>query len=108
MYFYINTIFGLHGLYMVSLFFASWSLSGSWLAGLLATFFFIFNKYFNSISCLCSSEGGKLGKKGKRCGWKEARKEGEGTSGLVEEVDKGLWERMECGNKKREEERTEN
>ena len=44
-YFYINTIFGLHGLYMVSLFVASWLLSGSWFAGILATFFFIFNKY---------------------------------------------------------------
>lgn len=43
-YFYINTIFGLHGLYMISLFVASWLLSGSWLAGVLATFFFIFNK----------------------------------------------------------------
>ena len=44
-YFYINTIFGLHGLYMMSLFAVSWLLSGSWLAGVLATFFFIFNKY---------------------------------------------------------------
>ncbi|XP_028411451.1 probable C-mannosyltransferase DPY19L3 [Dendronephthya gigantea] len=43
-YFYINTIFGLHGMYMVSLFIASWLLSDSWLAGILATFFFIFNK----------------------------------------------------------------
>ena len=30
---------------MISLFVASWLLSGSWLAGVLATFFFIFNKY---------------------------------------------------------------
>ena len=43
-YFYIDTIFGLHGMYMVSLFVSSWVLSGSWLAGLLSASFYIFNK----------------------------------------------------------------
>lgn len=43
-YFYINTVFGLHGMYMVSLFVATWLLSGSWIAGILANVFFIFNK----------------------------------------------------------------
>jgi len=43
-YFYIDAIFGLHGMYMVSLFASSWILSGSWLAGLLSASFYIFNK----------------------------------------------------------------
>lgn len=43
-YFYIDTIFGLHAMYMVSLFVSSWLLSGSWLAGLLSASFYIFNK----------------------------------------------------------------
>lgn len=43
-YFYIDTIFGLHGMYTVSLFVSSWLLSGSWLAGLLSASFYIFNK----------------------------------------------------------------
>ncbi|XP_078373794.1 protein C-mannosyl-transferase DPY19L3-like isoform X1 [Oculina patagonica] len=43
-YFYIDTIFGLHGMYMVSLFASSWILSGSWVAGLLSACFYIFNK----------------------------------------------------------------
>ncbi|KAJ7337819.1 hypothetical protein OS493_007977 [Desmophyllum pertusum] len=43
-YFYIDTVFGLHGMYMVSLFASSWMLSGSWLAGLLSACFYIFNK----------------------------------------------------------------
>lgn len=42
-YFYINTVFGLHGIYMMSLFASSWILSGSWLAGLLSACFYIFN-----------------------------------------------------------------
>lgn len=44
-YFYIDIIFGLHGLYMVALFVLSWILSGSFLAGLLATSFYIFNRW---------------------------------------------------------------
>lgn len=43
-YFYIDTIFGLHGMYMVALFASSWILSGSWLAGLLSACFYIFNR----------------------------------------------------------------
>jgi len=43
-YFYIDTVFGLHGMYMVSLFASSWILSGSWIAGLLSACFYIFNK----------------------------------------------------------------
>ncbi|XP_020618146.1 probable C-mannosyltransferase DPY19L3 [Orbicella faveolata] len=43
-YFYIDTVFGLHGMYMVSLFASSWILSGSWLAGLLSACLYIFNK----------------------------------------------------------------
>jgi len=42
-YFYIDTVFGLHGIYMMSLFASSWILSGSWLAGLLSACFYIFN-----------------------------------------------------------------
>ena len=44
-YFYIDTIFALHGMYMMSLFASSWMLSGSWLAGLLSASFYIFNRY---------------------------------------------------------------
>ncbi|XP_048578041.1 probable C-mannosyltransferase DPY19L3 [Nematostella vectensis] len=43
-YFYINSVFALHALYIVALYCTAWILSGSWLAGLLATCFYIFNK----------------------------------------------------------------
>eukprot|EP00794_Sanderia_malayensis_P000566 gene566-1224_t len=43
-YFYINTVFGLHGMYMMAIYFVSWFLSGTWLAGILGTLFYIFNK----------------------------------------------------------------
>lgn len=43
-YFYINVVFGLHGMYMVALYVMSWLISGSWIAGVLSTFFYIFNK----------------------------------------------------------------
>ncbi|EDO42027.1 predicted protein [Nematostella vectensis] len=43
-YFYINSVFALHALYIVALYCSAWILSGSWLAGLLAACFYIFNK----------------------------------------------------------------
>lgn len=43
-YFYINSIFGLHAMYMIALYASAWMMSGSWLAGLLAPCFFIFNR----------------------------------------------------------------
>ncbi|XP_072178333.1 protein C-mannosyl-transferase DPY19L3-like isoform X2 [Diadema setosum] len=43
-FFYINTVFVLHGVYFTSLFATAWLLTNSWLAGLLACTFFIANK----------------------------------------------------------------
>ena len=43
-YFYINSIFALHGMLVGALYTLTWLLSGSWLAGLLAAAFYIFNK----------------------------------------------------------------
>lgn len=43
-YFYINTVFGLHGAYVVFLFCTAWLLSGSLLGGVLACTFFFFNR----------------------------------------------------------------
>ncbi|XP_068755171.1 protein C-mannosyl-transferase DPY19L3-like isoform X2 [Montipora capricornis] len=43
-YFYIDVVFVLHGIYMMALFTSSWVLSGSWLAGLLSSCFYIFNR----------------------------------------------------------------
>lgn len=43
-FFYINSVFVLHGLLVCSLFVISWMLSGSWLAGSLTASLYIFNK----------------------------------------------------------------
>ncbi|VDI68269.1 Hypothetical predicted protein [Mytilus galloprovincialis] len=43
-YFYLNTVWGLHAMLIWALFATSWMLSGSWLAGILAACFYIFNK----------------------------------------------------------------
>lgn len=43
-YFYINSIFALHGMLVCSLFVTAWMLSGSWLAGALTGCFYIFNR----------------------------------------------------------------
>ncbi|KAL4232819.1 hypothetical protein ACF0H5_007505 [Mactra antiquata] len=43
-YFYINSVFALHGMLVGSLFITAWMLSGSWLAGTLAGCFYIFNR----------------------------------------------------------------
>ncbi|XP_072036179.1 protein C-mannosyl-transferase DPY19L3-like isoform X2 [Amphiura filiformis] len=43
-FFYIDSVFVLHGMYVVALYCTAWLLSGSWMAGVLATAFFIFNK----------------------------------------------------------------
>ncbi|XP_065057638.1 protein C-mannosyl-transferase DPY19L3-like [Rhopilema esculentum] len=43
-YFYINTVFGLHGMYMVAIYFSSWLMSGTWLAGVLGTAFYAYNR----------------------------------------------------------------
>ncbi|XP_071134170.1 protein C-mannosyl-transferase DPY19L3-like isoform X1 [Mytilus edulis] len=43
-YFYMNTVWGLHAMLIWALFATSWMLSGSWLAGILAACFYIFNK----------------------------------------------------------------
>ena len=42
-YFYINVVFGLQGVYIVALFGTAWLLSDSLLAGVLATAFYVFN-----------------------------------------------------------------
>lgn len=44
-YFYIDAIFGLHGVYLVAMFISSWLISGSFLAGVLANSFFVFNRW---------------------------------------------------------------
>ncbi|XP_023930612.1 probable C-mannosyltransferase DPY19L3 [Lingula anatina] len=43
-YFYINSIFALQGMLLCALYVTAWLLSGSWLAGALATAFYILNK----------------------------------------------------------------
>ncbi|XP_033635703.1 probable C-mannosyltransferase DPY19L3 [Asterias rubens] len=43
-FFYVNTVFNLHGLYLISLYCTAWLLSGSWLAGVLASAFYILNR----------------------------------------------------------------
>ncbi|XP_038077651.1 probable C-mannosyltransferase DPY19L3 isoform X2 [Patiria miniata] len=43
-FFYIYSVFALHGLYLVALYCTAWMLSGSWLAGVLASAFYVFNK----------------------------------------------------------------
>ncbi|XP_052810568.1 probable C-mannosyltransferase DPY19L3 isoform X1 [Mya arenaria] len=43
-YFYINTVFALHGMLVCALFVISWMLSGSWLSGALTGCFYIFNR----------------------------------------------------------------
>ncbi|XP_035692785.1 probable C-mannosyltransferase DPY19L3 [Branchiostoma floridae] len=43
-YFYINAVFGLHAVLVMSLYGTTWLLSGSWLAGILSAAFYIFNK----------------------------------------------------------------
>ncbi len=44
-FFYINSIFALHGLLVCSLFALTWMLCGSWVAGLLTVAFYVINKY---------------------------------------------------------------
>lgn len=43
-FFYINSVFALHGMLVSCLFVTAWMLSGSWLAGALAGCFYIFNR----------------------------------------------------------------
>lgn len=43
-YFYINTVFALHILLVWALYTMAWVLSGTWLSGVLAAMFYIFNK----------------------------------------------------------------
>uniref|UniRef100_A0A7M4E7Z7 Dpy-19 like C-mannosyltransferase 3 n=1 Tax=Crocodylus porosus TaxID=8502 RepID=A0A7M4E7Z7_CROPO len=43
-YFYIYTLFGLQALYVIALYITSWLLSGTWLSGLLAAFWYIINR----------------------------------------------------------------
>nr|XP_006822371.1 PREDICTED: probable C-mannosyltransferase DPY19L3-like [Saccoglossus kowalevskii] len=43
-YFYIDTVLFLHGMYVIALYCTSWMLSGSWLSGVLTAAFYIFNK----------------------------------------------------------------
>lgn len=43
-YFYINTIFTLHAMLVGCLFLLTWMLSNSWLAGILTSCFYIFNR----------------------------------------------------------------
>ncbi|XP_038223912.1 probable C-mannosyltransferase DPY19L3 isoform X3 [Dermochelys coriacea] len=43
-YFYIYTLFGLQALYVIALYVTSWLLSGTWLSGLLAAFWYITNR----------------------------------------------------------------
>lgn len=44
-YFYIDTVFALNGMLVCALYLTAWLLSGTWLSGLLAACFYIFNKY---------------------------------------------------------------
>ncbi|NWJ00118.1 D19L3 mannosyltransferase, partial [Crypturellus undulatus] len=43
-YFYIYTLFGLQAIYVIALYVTSWLLSGTWLSGLLAAFWYITNR----------------------------------------------------------------
>ncbi|XP_074864940.1 protein C-mannosyl-transferase DPY19L3 isoform X2 [Carettochelys insculpta] len=43
-YFYIYTLFGLQALYVIALYVTSWLLSGTWLSGLLAAFWYFTNR----------------------------------------------------------------
>ncbi|XP_047566894.1 probable C-mannosyltransferase DPY19L3 isoform X2 [Lutra lutra] len=43
-YFYIYTLFGLQAIYVTALYTTSWLLSGTWLSGLLAAFWYITNR----------------------------------------------------------------
>ncbi|XP_033096192.1 probable C-mannosyltransferase DPY19L3 isoform X2 [Anneissia japonica] len=43
-FFYINAVFALHGVYIIALYVMAWLLSGSWLSGVLAAALYIFNK----------------------------------------------------------------
>jgi len=51
-YFYIDVVFALHGLLLCSLFLTSWSLSQSWLAGVLTAVFYIFNRLIQPFICV--------------------------------------------------------
>uniref|UniRef100_A0A2K6A2A4 Dpy-19 like C-mannosyltransferase 3 n=1 Tax=Mandrillus leucophaeus TaxID=9568 RepID=A0A2K6A2A4_MANLE len=42
-YFYIYTLFGLQAIYVTALYITSWLLSGTWLSGLLAAFWYVTN-----------------------------------------------------------------
>jgi hypothetical protein len=43
-FFYINSIFALHGVLVCALFALTWMLGGSWLPGLLTVAFYVANK----------------------------------------------------------------
>ncbi|XP_023411425.1 probable C-mannosyltransferase DPY19L3 isoform X2 [Loxodonta africana] len=43
-YFYIYTLFGLQAIYVTALYVTSWLLSGTWLSGLLAAFWYVTNR----------------------------------------------------------------
>ncbi|XP_070581349.1 protein C-mannosyl-transferase DPY19L3-like [Ptychodera flava] len=43
-FFYIYSVFTIHGLYLIALYMTTWMLSESWLAGVLAAAFYVFNK----------------------------------------------------------------
>ncbi|XP_036689483.1 probable C-mannosyltransferase DPY19L3 isoform X2 [Balaenoptera musculus] len=43
-YFYIYTLFGLQAIYVTALYITSWLLSGTWLSGLLAAFWYVTNR----------------------------------------------------------------
>uniref|UniRef100_A0A8C9WTP6 Dpy-19 like C-mannosyltransferase 3 n=1 Tax=Scleropages formosus TaxID=113540 RepID=A0A8C9WTP6_SCLFO len=43
-YFYIYTVFALQAVYVIALYITSWLLSGSWLGGVLAAFWYILNR----------------------------------------------------------------
>ncbi|XP_068938710.1 protein C-mannosyl-transferase DPY19L3 isoform X1 [Petaurus breviceps papuanus] len=43
-YFYIYTLFGLQAMYVTALYLTSWLLSGTWLSGLLAAFWYVINR----------------------------------------------------------------
>lgn len=43
-YFYIYTLFGLQAVYVAALYSTSWLLSGTWLSGVLAAFWYVANR----------------------------------------------------------------
>lgn len=43
-YFYIGMVFGLQAVYVTALFFSSWVLSGTWVAGMLAVAWYVINR----------------------------------------------------------------